>query len=120
MEDSRDSYSRRKRAEGDRVKAVRDALGLKQPEFAVRLTEEAQRRGLTWVRYDFSIISKLENGSRRLSLDDVLVLSCVDREERGMLWIGWGDDAKPKLVAKPVRGRVVPPPTRRRQTGEGA
>lgn len=75
---------------GDRVKAIREAWGEKQPAFAQRLTAAAARLGLR-LRYDNTMVSKMEVGRREVTLDDVTVIASVDREKRGKEWLAWGE-----------------------------
>src|SRR4051812_46961163 len=104
-EDAREAEQRRRRAEGDRVRTVREALGENQPAFARRLSEAAQNLGLIWLRYDNTIVSKLEIGARDLSTDDTVVVAAIDPERRGKLWLAWGEERdsaiRPLRVAEP-------------------
>jgi hypothetical protein len=83
---------------GKRVYLIRLALGdgLRSPmpmaEFAALLTE---RTGAT---YDSSMISKIENEMRKVSLDDADRIASVDPRRRGREWLAWGDaQATPTL-----------------------
>lgn len=75
-----------------RVYAIRLALGdgwkspLPMAEFAALLGGAG---GGT--RYDSSVISRIENGERKLTLADVERIAAVDPERRGKLWLGWGE-----------------------------
>lgn len=114
MVDSRDLESRQRRAEGDRVKAVRESLRLKQPDFAAMLTDEARRQGRSWLRYDVSMVSRLENGSRDLSIDDTAIIAGIDPERRGKLWLGWEEKDDPSTrgtLRSHLQGNRAPAPT---------
>lgn len=41
-------------------------------------------------RYDSSVVTRLEKGRRRVTVQDVTIVAAVDPEARGELWIGWG------------------------------
>lgn len=73
---------------------VKNALRI-DPEF-VELVER-----LTGFRYDPSAISRAENGSRKLSLDDVARFAAVDPLRRGRDWLGWGSG-----MAEPIAENV--------------
>lgn len=105
--DTREAEQRRRRAEGDRVREVREATGRRQIDFAVLLVAEAQRQGMSWLNYDNSIVSKLENATRQMSLDDVTVIAAIDPERRGKLWLSWGEerDSLAGISRKPKKTR---------------
>lgn len=77
---------------GKRVYLIRLALGdglrspLSMEEFAALITER------TGVAYNSSTISKIENGGRRVTLEDVGRIAVVDPRQRGREWLGWGDE----------------------------
>jgi transcriptional regulator with XRE-family HTH domain len=87
-------------ARGQRIKAVRDARGETQPEFAERLAE------LTKQRYDASEVSRLETGNRVATWDDIAAIASLDPEQRGRDWLGWDDDdsAEGATRKRPPRG----------------
>lgn len=78
---------------GDRVKAIRELLGLKQPEFAARLNEAAERLKLPAI-YHNTKVSKMETGSRGVDLNDAYVVAALDPENRGTDWITFGTRRK--------------------------
>lgn len=122
-EDIRDAEARRRRAEGDRVREVREATGEKQGIFAVRLTAEAARQGMGWLVYDNTIVSKLENGARALTLDDAVIVAAVDPQQRGRFWLAWDEDANEATARTPRRiygGRVVEKKTPQRKPGRAS
>lgn len=92
-EDAREAEARRRRAEGDRVRAVREAIGERQPAFALRLTGQARKLGMIWLRYDNTIVSKLEQGTRDLSIDDTFVIAAIDPRQRGRQWLITGEES---------------------------
>lgn len=75
---------------GDRIRKVRERRGEKQPEFAAAMNEAAQVLGIA-DRYDNTKVSKMEIGSRDVTLQDVQVIASIDPEKRGRRWLAWGD-----------------------------
>lgn len=73
-----------------RVYAVRLALGdgWKNP---LPMAEFAELLNGAGTRYDSSVISRIENGERKLTLADVERIAAVDPERRGKLWLAWGE-----------------------------
>lgn len=75
---------------GKRVYLIRLALGdgfkvpMPMAAFAALLTE---RSG---VAYDSSMISRMESGDRKVTLEDAPRLAALDPEHRGPGWIAWG------------------------------
>lgn len=94
---------------GKRVYLIRLALGdgLRSPlpmeEFAALITER------TGVAYNSSTISKIENGGRRVTLDDADRIAAVDPRRRGREWLGWGEaQTTPTLTGLDRRVRPDP------------
>lgn len=77
---------------GQRVYLVRVALGRghKNPMLIKDFVVVIQR--LRKVSYDPSAISRLENGDRLASLEDIEAIAAVDPLRRGKLWLAWGED----------------------------
>lgn len=69
---------------GRRVELVRGKLD--QREFVELLNAAARERGLP-VIYDIVKLSKIENGTRRVALDDGIVVAAVDPDQRGIEWL---------------------------------
>lgn len=92
---------------GDRVRAIREARGEKQPEFAAALTAAARRLGITET-YDNTMVSKMEVGRRDVGLIDAAVIASLDPSERGRSWLAWGDQAEQATVPKHKPGERVP------------
>lgn len=76
-------------ARGDRVKAIREELGLIQEKFAAVLNDAARGLRLPAI-YHTSKVSKMETGNRGVSLDDAYVVAAVDPQHRGVEWITFG------------------------------
>lgn len=73
---------------GDRARAIREALGLDQRAMAERMNELAKRLGLRLrAAYDNTVVSKIENGRRDMSVDDFIVYVRIDPEHRGADWL---------------------------------
>lgn len=76
---------------GGRIYLVRLALGdgMRTPmpmrRFAAALTEGSQRA------YEASMISLLETGKRRASLEDIDAIARIDPQFRGRAWLAFGD-----------------------------
>lgn len=82
---------------GKRAYSIRLALGdgwkvpLPMADFAALLS---RRSG---VRYDSSMVSRIESGDRKLTLDDVAVIASIDPKGRGRDWLAWGTNELPAL-----------------------
>ena len=76
-------------SQGDRVRIVREAMGKQQGEFADALNTKAAESGLR-ARYDNTAISKLENGRRDLSVNDLFLIAALDPKQRGERWLAYG------------------------------
>jgi len=105
IEDKRDAEARRRRAEGDRVRAVREAYGELQPAFAARLNAAARHLGMNWLNYTNFIVSRLETGDRMMFLDDAVVIASVDPEQRGRVWVAWDDERE--VIAQTPAQRML-------------
>ena len=83
---------------GQRVYRIRLALGdgLKNPmtlrDFVALLRRQK-------ARYDPSTISRIENGTRTITLKDVQAIAAVDPLKRGRDWLAWG--ASPGAIPLP-------------------
>jgi transcriptional regulator with XRE-family HTH domain len=88
---------------GDRVRLVREALGLQQTEFTERLNQMAEALGIE-SRYDFTKVSKMEVGTRKVSLDDAIVLAELDPKRRGVRWMATG------IAVAPAPAPALTPP----------
>lgn len=92
----------------ERVYEIRRLLGpdLKTPlqggVFAKRLNAIAARYGLQF-KYDHSVISKIENGGRRVSIEEVPLFAALDPKQRGANWLAWGGDPATLLGVDPSR-----------------
>lgn len=89
---------------GDRVRAIREGRGEKQPEFAAAMNGAAKRLGIS-ERYDNTKVSKMELGTRDVSLADVMVIADLDHEKRGRDWLAWGTPPKRPAMPDPQRDR---------------
>lgn len=84
-----------------RVYAIRLALGdgwknpLPMADFAELLNAPGRPR------YDSSVISRIENGERKLSLTDVEALAAIDPHRRGKLWLAWGEVEDATMADQP-------------------
>ena len=78
-----------------RVYAVRLALGdgwknpLPGEAFAALVSKRMKRR------YDSAMISRMENGARKISLDEVEAIAALDPKKRGPSWLAFGETAAP-------------------------
>jgi hypothetical protein len=81
---------------GQRVYLIRLAHGdgVKNPmPLAEFVALVKKRRG---ARYDASAISRMENGTRKVTLEDIDVLAPMDPLRRGKAWLAcWEDDRPP-------------------------
>lgn len=92
---------------GLRVRAIREAGKWEQDEFARLLTDCAKRKRIDAPEYDRTIVSKMENGRRDVSLTDAILAAALDPQHRSVEWIGGDAELKP-----------LPSP-RKRRTGNG-
>lgn len=112
----------------DRVKAIRAAMGLTQPEFAERLNAVAAALKLD-VRYSQLSVSQRETGRLALDIEDYAVLSYADPERRSANWLAFGRELPkplPNLRPMPQPSRVAEAPVlsaasvaRKRKRGGG-
>ena len=101
---------------GQRLYLIRLALGdgIKNPMLIDVFVALVKRR--TGAVYDPSAISRSENGSRRLTLEDVANFAAVDPLHRGREWLGWGEA---QAMSPPVpRRRHDTEAARRERDGE--
>lgn len=103
----------------DRVKAVREALGLKQPEFAARLMVAARQLGVE-ARYDNTMVSKMELGTRYVGLLDGAVIAAVDPERRGLDWLALGPSGSVLLSRRPIGGAFKKAPASKAERGRAS
>jgi len=92
---------------GERVAAVREALGVSGEEFAEMLRRQLLAYGIDR-KYDKAKVSRMESGRRDLLAEELAVIASVDPEKRGMLWLIFGDAARTdatKHYPKPHRGQ---------------
>lgn len=84
-----------------RVYAVRLALGdgwktpMSGEAFAALLSKRLKRR------YDGAMISRMENGARKISLDEVEAIAALDPKKRGPSWLAFGETAAPARAELP-------------------
>lgn len=100
---------------GERVRAIRDEIGDKQPAFAQRLSAVAQRMGLP-VRFDNTMVSKVEIGRRELSIYEAAVVVAVDPQRRGWDWFILGERRPGRLKPRPGEA-IAANGTERRRSG---
>lgn len=78
-----------------RVYAVRLALGdgwktpMSGEAFAALLSKRLKRR------YDGAMISRMENGERKISLEEVEAMAALDPKGRGRAWLAFGEGSRP-------------------------
>jgi hypothetical protein len=82
----------------DRVRAVREACGLTQPQFAALLNETAARLGMPRPRYDEAKVRNMERAPRGITFSDVTLVAFADPQHRGRSWLAWGDSHDPTLT----------------------
>ena len=75
----------------DRVRAVREATGLTETQFAALLNETAARLGMSRPRYDETNVRKMESAPRRVSFDEITLIASADPQHRGRVWLAWGE-----------------------------
>lgn len=77
---------------GQRLYLIRLALG-DGVKNAMKISDFVELvRRVTGARYDGAAISRSENGSRKLTLDDVTAFAAVDPERRSRAWLAFGND----------------------------
>lgn len=102
MTTNRDSYPP---SRGLRIKAIREAIGCDQEEFARRMNEQATRLNIDEeASYDRTTISKMEKGRRDVSLTDAVLAAALDPKKRTAEWIGGRAELKPPR--QPARGKA--------------
>lgn len=105
---------------GERIYLIREALGTRRDPMPLEKFAElvAERTGVT---YDKSMLSRMETGDRKVSLDDVAVLAQVDPKKRGREWLAWGPPRNPRPLIIDDATESQPDPrqaqTKRRGSG---
>jgi transcriptional regulator with XRE-family HTH domain len=89
-----------------RVREIRAALGVTQPEFADRLNAAAAELGLD-ARYTPLSISQRETDRLALDIEDYVILTHVDPDHRSIAWLAFGRDFPIKYL-----GMLPKPPTK--------
>ncbi len=82
---------------GQRVYLIRLAHGdgVKNPmPLAEFVALVKKRRGVT---YDASAVSRMENGTRKVTLEDIDVLAPLDPLKRGKMWLAGWDESQPRI-----------------------
>jgi transcriptional regulator with XRE-family HTH domain len=74
-----------------RVRQIREAMGLTQPEFAARLNAAAAELGLD-PDYTQLNVSQRETDRLTLDIEDYLILTRVDPHRRPLVWLALGRD----------------------------
>lgn len=72
---------------GRRIAEVRNALGIDGEQFAERLQQGMHARGFSSTRYDKAKLSRIEKGSRDVSIDEAVVILGLDPQRRDFLWL---------------------------------
>lgn len=76
----------------ERLRAVREATGLKQQDFAAAAERAARSLlGDDAPRYTQTRVSDLERGGRYVALEDIAVYASLDPDRRGKLWLAWNE-----------------------------
>ncbi len=87
---------------GQRLRLVREALGLTQTQFAELLTRTAASLGID-VRYVVGDVSARETGRKALDVEDYILAERVDPKRRRTDWLAFGREIK--VGAKLAGGR---------------
>ncbi len=88
---------------GERVARIREALGLTGEKFGELLTREARKRRMS-ATYDKGKVSRMESGERKVTVEEVAILTELDPERRPVAWLVFGE---PKPRASEPRERRV-------------
>jgi transcriptional regulator with XRE-family HTH domain len=96
---------------GDRVREIREERGEQQPEFAASMTKAAKELGIAET-YNNTMVSKMETGGRKVTLEDARVIARLDRKKRGRSWLAWGDATEEQKVPKGTKTGLQPYPTK--------
>jgi len=75
---------------GERIYLIREALGTRRDPMPL---EEFARLIVTrtGASYDKSILSRMETGDRKVTLEDIEALAAVDPLKRGRSWLAFGE-----------------------------
>lgn len=93
---------------GTRLRQIREALDIKQDEFADRLNAAALSLGLV-ADYTGLGISQRETGRRAMDIEDFVIASFVDPHHRTILWLAFGREIP--LADRLASGKMMPRPT---------
>jgi ribosome-binding protein aMBF1 (putative translation factor) len=91
----------RRAKRGQRVRAVRKAMGMTGDQFAARLSQLSTVLNEPAV-YDKTQVAKLERGSRILTAEEAAIIASIDPEERPVAWLVFGDVSR-KMDARTWR-----------------
>lgn len=91
---------RRKIERGERVKSIRESLGLTQESFGMCLAQRMRDVGVV-ANYSRSKISLLEGGERKLTAEEAVVIADLDPFARGGTWLIFGEARKRVLIPDP-------------------
>lgn len=75
----------------ERARAIREALGLRQDQFAARMNDVARQIGIE-ANYDAPKVSRIENDKRDIEANAASIIARLDPEKRGVDWLLHGDD----------------------------
>lgn len=79
----------RKAERGERVALIRHALEMTGDQFAVLIATRAAGYGLR-VSYDKGKVSRLESGTRKVTVEEVAILTEIDPMCRSVAWLVFG------------------------------
>lgn len=113
---------RRQKARGARVLGVREALQLSGDEFARLLEQVAARHGHgDDVQLDKTVVSNIERGKRRLSVEEAAAVVEIDPEGRSFAWLVFGPvkSGRPVKAIDPASLTPVPRPQAEKRKRSG-
>jgi len=84
--------------QGERVKEIRESLGMTGDAFGERLGQLSRDAGIVAV-YGKDKISRIESGRQKMSREEVLLIARLDKKQRGPDWLVFGPPAE---AAEPI------------------
>jgi hypothetical protein len=103
------TWDNQQRAErGARVQAMKESLGLTVIELAAELNRVAAQLGLPQ-RWTGPKVTKMGQGFQKTLVEDIVVLSTFDPEQRGLWWWAFGRDEASMKRGHDRAGKYPPP-----------
>lgn len=85
---------------GGRVASIREALDMTGEAFAKELSARMKAMGVP-KRYDKGKVSLIESGTRKLTVEEAVIIADLDPRARGAVWLVFGERRRGALRPEP-------------------